>query len=270
MKRFLTRRRLLLAAVLLPAAAQLSASLARKHRNDLPPLDAQTAALSAEALHAAGTRMLLAGRTYEKAAARFALAIQKEPDNFAHQIALGCALAGRAASLSRAALFSHTLAKQQAEYPKKLQEWEAGRADGEAYNAQNPHAANGAVPPDSDAQPMATDEAAPDSLAFDPMAAPASRVDAVGTATPVEDFDALLARGLTDKAFEQLHAVVFKLVDTSFADRCAFALHSMQVFGALTNDFYTSLLYTSLGLPQTVFACGSPAQYAGLCHQPMQ
>ena len=131
-------------------------------------------------------------------------------------------------------------------------------------------AANGAVPPDSDAQPMATDEAAPDSLAFDPMAAPASRVDAVGTATPVEDFDALLARGLTDKAFEQLHAVVFKLVDTSFADRCAFALHSMQVFGALTNDFYTSLLYTSLGLPQTVFACGSPAQYAGLCHQPMQ
>lgn len=82
-------------------------------------------------------------------------------------------------------------------------------------------AANGAVLPDSDAQPMATDDAAPDSLAFDPMAEPASRVDAVGTATPVEDFEALLDRGLADRAFEQLHAVVFKLVDTSVAGRWA-------------------------------------------------
>ena len=99
-------------------------------------------------------------------------------------------------------------------------------------------AANGAVPPDSDAQPMLADEAAPDSLAFDPMAAPVSRVDAVGTATPAEDFEALLARGLADKAFEQLHAVVFKLVDTSIAGRCALALRSMQICGALlSNDF---------------------------------
>lgn len=90
-------------------------------------------------------------------------------------------------------------------------------------------AANGAIPPDSDAQPMATDEAAADSLAFNPMAAPASRVDAVGTATPVEDFKALLARGLADKAFEQLYAVVFKLVDTSIAGRCAPAVRSTQV-----------------------------------------
>ena len=75
---------------------------------------------------------------------------------------------------------------------------------------------------------MATDEAAP-SLAFDPMAAPASRVDAVGTSTPVEDFDALLARGLEDKAFQELQAVVFKLVDISIAGRCAPALSDIQL-----------------------------------------
>ena len=87
--------------------------------------------------------------------------------------------------------------------------------------------------PDSDALPMATDEAALESLAFDPMAAPASRVDAVGTSTPVEDFDALLARGLADKAFEELQAVVLKLVDTSIAGRCAPALSSTQLCNAL-------------------------------------
>ena len=105
-------------------------------------------------------------------------------------------------------------------------------------------ATDGAVPPDSDAQPAATDEAALESLAFDPMAAPASRVDAVGTTTPVEDFDALLARGLADKAFEGLHAVVFKLVDTSIAGRCAPALSSTHICEALQPGFYEQMYRT--------------------------
>ena len=81
--------------------------------------------------------------------------------------------------------------------------------------------ASGALPAQSDAQPMAIDEAALNSVAFDPMAKPASRVEEIGVATPADDFDALLARGAADKAFTELPTVVFALVDTSMADRCA-------------------------------------------------
>ncbi len=70
-------------------------------------------------------------------------------------------------------------------------------------------------------EPMAVNEAsaaAADSLAFD-MAAPQSRVEAVSTSTPAEDFEALLQQGRADKAFEGLQAVILTLVDTSIGAR---------------------------------------------------
>ncbi|KAK9845813.1 hypothetical protein WJX81_003083 [Elliptochloris bilobata] len=80
-------------------------------------------------------------------------------------------------------------------------------------------AANGEARPGNEAQPMAVDGAIADSLVFDPLAAPASRVEAVGTSAPVEDFEALLQHGQADKAFRELPVVVFTLVDTSIAGR---------------------------------------------------
>ncbi len=138
MKSLLTRRRACAAVLLSPLVAQVAVGFARARQNDLPTLDARTAELPAETLHAIGTRLLRDGRTFEKAAAHFLLASQKEPTNPKHQSALGCALASRAASLSRAALYTNSLAQQQADYPADLKKWEEGRADWEIYKTTSP------------------------------------------------------------------------------------------------------------------------------------
>ena len=128
----LSRRRFCALAALAPLAA-------------LPPRFAfarlrgqsqETADLPAEVLHGQGVRMLREGRSFEKAAARFALAAIKEPENPAHPLAQGCALASRVASLGRAADWTNILERQQADYPARLKEWEAGRADWEADKAR--------------------------------------------------------------------------------------------------------------------------------------
>ena len=71
---------------------------------------------------------------------------------------------------------------------------------------------------------MAVDRAPPaaaDSMAFD-MAAPQSRVEAVSTSAPAEDFEALLQQGRAEKAFDGLQAVILTLVDTSIGGRYMF------------------------------------------------
>ncbi len=82
--------------------------------------------------------MVREGRTFEKAAERFAQAAQKEPTNPAHQTCLGCALASRAVYIAYAAAFARNLAWEQADYPRALQAWEAGRDEWEKRKAENP------------------------------------------------------------------------------------------------------------------------------------
>ena len=71
---------------------------------------------SAALLYGQGVRMIKEGRTYEKAAAHFARACDMERGNAAHQIALGCAYASRAASLAWAAAFGEQLPLEMAAY----------------------------------------------------------------------------------------------------------------------------------------------------------
>ena len=103
-----------------------------------PPSPETNADLPAETLYAIGVRMLREGRTYEKAAEAFVLAAQKDPGNPAHPIGVGCAYASRAASLCYAFRFSQMLRQEQADYPKKLQKWEAGRESFEKEKAADP------------------------------------------------------------------------------------------------------------------------------------
>lgn len=105
----------------------------------IPPLD-PNADLPAQTLHAIGVRMLREGRTFDKAAERFRAAIQKEPNDPAHHIALGCALASRAASVSYAAAFTQMLQSERTHYAQSLQKWEQGRADFDKMKAQDPKA----------------------------------------------------------------------------------------------------------------------------------
>jgi len=70
-------------------------------------------------------------------------------------------------------------------------------------------------------EPMAIDGGAAEaSLDLDTTAAPRSRVEAVGTIVPDQDFEALLQHGRADEAFRQLPPVVLGLIDTSILDRC--------------------------------------------------
>ncbi len=69
-------------------------------------------------------------------------------------------------------------------------------------------------------EPMAVDGGAAEaSLDLDTTAAPRSRVEAVGTIVPDQDFEALLQHGRADEAFRQLPPVIMGLIDTSILDR---------------------------------------------------
>ena len=84
-------------------------------------------------------------------------------------------------------------------------------------------------------EPMAVNRAPPaaaDSLAFD-MAAPQSRVEAVSTSAPAEDFEALLQQGRAEKAFEGLQAVILTLVDTSIGGRYMFSFTNPPILSML-------------------------------------
>ena len=94
--------------------------------------------LPAQTLHAIGVRMLREGRTYEKAAIVFGLAGEKEPENPAHQMGLGCAHAARAASLAYAWFFTQMVAQARGGYADELKAWEAGRVDFEQQKAESP------------------------------------------------------------------------------------------------------------------------------------
>ena len=128
----ISRRKFCLSVALAAAAAPAALT------QTAPPAPETNADLPAQTLYAIGTRMLREGRTYEKAAAVFGLAGEKEPENPAHQMGLGCALASRAASLGYAALFTQMQALEQADYPEKLKKWENGRAEFETMKAQDP------------------------------------------------------------------------------------------------------------------------------------
>jgi hypothetical protein len=79
--------------------------------------------------HEAGRRNLRAGRWFERAAREFQQAVDKEPNNYAHHLGLGCALASRAASIAYAAQFTEELAKERRDYPKELAAWERAQKD---------------------------------------------------------------------------------------------------------------------------------------------
>ena len=119
--RAVSRRRFCASALLAPffgafALPCFSLQQSPKSNADLP----------AQTLSAIGVRMLREGRTYEKAAAVFGLASEKEPENPAHQMGLGCAHAARAASLAYAWFFTQMVAQARGGYADELKAWEAG------------------------------------------------------------------------------------------------------------------------------------------------
>ena len=128
-----SRRRFCASVALAPLWAAPALAACRVQRN--PPSNAD---LPAEMLYAIGVRMLREGRTYEKAAANFALAAQKEPENPAHLFSLGCAYASRAASVAYAARFNQEWTAYRADFSDVLSKWENGREAFERSKKQFP------------------------------------------------------------------------------------------------------------------------------------
>ena len=82
--------------------------------------------------------MLREGRTYEKAAAMFALAAGKKPANPDYHIGLGCApcVAGRVNRVRGDVYANADLGA--GDYPEKLKKWENGRAEFENNEGPRP------------------------------------------------------------------------------------------------------------------------------------
>ncbi len=77
------------------------------------------------------TGHLKSGKWFERAAGQLKEAIRREPDNYRYHLALGCAYASRAASLSYAAAFTQTLTAYNKEYSQILADWKKAQKDPE-------------------------------------------------------------------------------------------------------------------------------------------
>lgn len=100
-----------------------------------PPTEPEpraTPVLSAAEQYRYATGHLKRGRWFELSVRRLAEAIRQEPENPAYHLALGCALASRAASLSHAAVFARGLDAYRERYSQRLAEWEAAQKDVES------------------------------------------------------------------------------------------------------------------------------------------
>lgn len=83
-------------------------------------------------LYAEATLDLREGHRFESVAARLREAARQSPDDFRIPLALGCALASRAASLAYAESYAGMLADEQASFPDRLKEWRAAQKDPKA------------------------------------------------------------------------------------------------------------------------------------------
>lgn len=113
---------------------------------------ASAPAPSAGALYDQGLRLLRLGRQFDRAAEYLALAAQKVPGDPATQLALGCAYASRAASLSYAASFTKRLREARATFAETVQEWETQRDEmkaqlGQVFNAAEFEKSRPVLPP---------------------------------------------------------------------------------------------------------------------------
>lgn len=124
-------RRTLLAVLLSAPICSRAAEPPRKEAEAVaPPVDASD--------YEQAIYLLKRGRRYEKAAERLEAARMKTPGAWRVWAALGCACAGRVASIRYASLFAGELARAQAAYPKELADWKAAQRDPKADGYGDP------------------------------------------------------------------------------------------------------------------------------------
>ena len=87
----------------------------------------------------AAAALLQRGRNYERATSLLQAAVRSEPQNRTYQIALGCALASRAASLALAASRLRYIEEDQAKYKTLTTAWEIAQKDRKSPAFGKPH-----------------------------------------------------------------------------------------------------------------------------------
>jgi tetratricopeptide (TPR) repeat protein len=84
------------------------------------------------------THHLTRGQWFERAAGQLRAAARSEPDNGRYRLALGCALASRAASLAYTATFVQAADAYRRSYPERLAAWEAAKKEWDARLTPSP------------------------------------------------------------------------------------------------------------------------------------
>jgi len=124
-----------------PVAAQSSAQpLPNPSANDATAGANITLGLPAATYYEAATRSLRRGRSFQRAIAQLTEAARQQPGNADYHLALGCALASRAAALGEAAASLEQFARDKSKYQNWLTAWEAGQRnpDDAAYKQPRP------------------------------------------------------------------------------------------------------------------------------------
>ncbi len=88
-----------------------------------------TPGLSATEYYDLAVAKLRRRRNFERAILELREAVKQEPENRTYQIALGCAFAGRAASLGNAASYVNMFARDQGKFKQRLAAWETAQKD---------------------------------------------------------------------------------------------------------------------------------------------